>query len=32
MKKVTIIEITDIYLENAKPKDGTLSREHGFNE
>jgi len=32
MKKVTIIEITDIYLENAKPNDGTLSREHGFNE
>ena len=32
MKKVTIIEITDIYWENAKPKDGTLSREHGFTE
>ena len=32
MKKLTIIEITDIYLKNAKPNDGTLSREHGFNE
>ena len=32
MKKLTITEITEIYAENAKPKDGFISREQGFKE
>ena len=32
MKKLIIIDITEKYRELSTPKEGSISREHGFNE